>query len=269
MISGEKIQELCDVYCGLQEDFDYNPRIRSQTQKHMHLDKIRSWNNPRKIFCYTHRLDQFMQSLPFLQNPFILVSHNSDDHVTEKYLPLLQYPKLLFWHAQNLLLSHPKLGHLPIGLANSMWPHGNQETLAAVVEQAYEKTHSIFFGFSLHTNPSERIPCYEALKDKLTWQPTVGFQQYLETIATYKYAICPPGNGVDCHRIWECLYLGVIPILLRSPFTERLPFPCYIVDRWEELDIERLLQLYLPPKIRLSLEQIESCINEGRDYFRI
>ena len=266
MISGERIQELCDVYCGMQEDFDYNPRIRSQTQKHMQLDRVSSWNNPRKIFCYTHRLDDFMTILPFIQNEFILVTHNSDTNVTEKYLPLLQHSKLLFWHAQNVLFSHPKLGRIPIGLANSMWPHGNQEVLAHVIAKKHAKTNSIFFNFSVHTNPSERITCYEALKDKLPWQPTVDFKEYLETMATYKYAICPPGNGVDCHRIWECLYLDVIPIVLRSPFTERIPFPCYIVDRWEDLDVERLLQIYLPPD-QVSFEQLEVCINEAKDFF--
>ena len=25
--------------------------------------------------------------------------------------------------------------------------------------------------------------------------------------------ISPPGNSVDCHRIWESIYLGVIPIV--------------------------------------------------------
>jgi len=269
MISGERIQELCDVYCGMQDDLDYNPRIRSQVHKHVHIDRIvSSWNNPRKIFCYTHRLDDFMKILPCIENEFILVSHNSDHNVTEKYLPLVQHPKLIFWHAQNVLFSHPKLGCIPIGLANSMWPHGNEEVMREVIGRKYEKTNSIFFNFSVYTNPSERILCYEALKNKLVWQPTVEFKEYLETMATYKYAICPPGNGVDCHRIWECIYLGVIPILLRSPFTERLPFSCVVLDSWEEVDVEDLIQNYTPSQYSLSFERLEVCMNESNDFFR-
>ena len=35
-------------------------------------------------------------------------------------------------------------------------------------------------------------------------------------LSYYKFAICPEGNGVDCHRIWECIYLGVVPIIIDS-----------------------------------------------------
>ena len=269
MISGEQIQELCDIYCGLKEDFEYNPRIRKQVKKHMDLSTvITSWNNPRKIFCYTHRLDHFMEILPSIQNNFILISHNSDGNVTEKYLPLLQHPKLLFWHAQNVLLSHPKLGCIPIGLANSMWPHGNQEIMLDVITRKNEKINSVFFNFSGHTNPSERMYCYDALKDKLVWQPTVRFQEYLETMSTYKYAICPPGNGIDCHRIWECIYLGVIPILLRSPCTEKIhtKFPSVLLDRWEDFN-EELIRAYKSPMYDVSFEQLKGCIEQCIKFF--
>ena len=30
IITGEKIQQLCDVYFGLKEDFDFNPVIKKQ-----------------------------------------------------------------------------------------------------------------------------------------------------------------------------------------------------------------------------------------------
>jgi hypothetical protein len=33
IITGEKIQQLCDVYFGLKEDFDFNPVIKKQIIK--------------------------------------------------------------------------------------------------------------------------------------------------------------------------------------------------------------------------------------------
>jgi len=50
IVTGERLQELCDVYCGLPEDFHYNPVISKQITKHMdisHLDAL--WNNPSLI----------------------------------------------------------------------------------------------------------------------------------------------------------------------------------------------------------------------------
>lgn len=270
MISGERIQELCDVYCGHQDDFNRNPRIRGQQEKQICLERLREpWNNPSRIFCYSHCLKEFMGLLPLLRNEFTLLSHNEDTNITEAYLPLLDSPKLLFWHAQNVMIKHPKLGGLPIGIANAMWPHGNQDILQEVCSKGIQKTNSIFFNFSIWTNRTERTACYEQLKGKVSWNESQDFRPYLETLATYKYAISPPGNGIDCHRIWECIYLGVIPIVLRSTFTERLDrvFPCVLLDKWEDFNEASLLQMYLAPQYDVSFHKLRECIEQGKDFF--
>jgi hypothetical protein len=38
-----------------------------------------------------------------------------------------------------------------------------------------------------------------------------------QDFATADYVASPRGNGLDCHRFWEGLYLGVTPIVERSP----------------------------------------------------
>ena len=52
------------------------------------------------------------------------------------------------------------------------------------------------------------------------------------------FTISPPGNGYDCHRTYENLALGNIPILLRTPlcddgFFERVG--CIVVDNYSEI----------------------------------
>ena len=34
--------------------------------------------------------------------------------------------------------------------------------------------------------------------------------------------ICPQGNGVDCHRNWEVLYLGRVPVMKKSEYLQEL-----------------------------------------------
>ena len=34
--------------------------------------------------------------------------------------------------------------------------------------------------------------------------------------------ICPQGNGVDCHRNWEVLYLKRVPIMKKSKYLQEL-----------------------------------------------
>jgi hypothetical protein len=55
-------------------------------------------------------------------------------------------------------------------------------------------------------------------------------------MAEYTYCICPNGNGVDTHRMWEALYLNVVPILLENEFSKNIRtmgYPCILVESWE------------------------------------
>ena len=42
---------------------------------------------------------------------------------------------------------------------------------------------------------------------------------YLETLQRFHFVVSPPGFGEDCHRTWEALMCGVVPILLRTPIV--------------------------------------------------
>ena len=37
-----------------------------------------------------------------------------------------------------------------------------------------------------------------------------------EQYRSFVFGLSPRGNGVDCHRTWEMLYFGMIPVMLRS-----------------------------------------------------
>ena len=54
----------------------------------------------------------------------------------------------------------------------------------------------------------------------------------LETYARAQFVLSPRGNGVDCHRTWDVLAVGAIPVVLRhgpafdavfTPIHERQP----------------------------------------------
>jgi hypothetical protein len=172
------------------------------------------------------------------------------------------------------MFHHPKLGGLPIGIANSTWSHGNLNVLHTIKSKNVSKCSDIYFYFGINTNYNERNSCYEIIRNKgLIFGKQLSFEPYLETLATYKYAICPPGNGVDCHRMWECFYLNVIPIVKRSVFTEKMAsiLPCVILNDWIDLDIQQLLSTYVPPTYsnKLDIAHIKYCICNNIDYFSV
>jgi hypothetical protein len=101
------------------------------------------------------------------------------------------------------------------------------------------KTKSVYFFFNLNTHPS-RYYCYHQLKDKLVWNTKKNKEDYFIELASHKYAICPRGNGLDTHRIWECLYLNVIPIIIETDDLKISNLPIIILKNWDEFDINNL-----------------------------
>jgi hypothetical protein len=59
----------------------------------------------------------------------------------------------------------------------------------------------------------------------------------------YSFVLSPHGNGLDCHRTWESLVLGCIPIVKSSLIDDLYEdLPVLIVKAWQEINKELLLQ---------------------------
>lgn len=200
-------------------------------------------NKPKVIFLFTDWVEAFKQSiLPKIDWQFKLITHNADMGVYEKDLDLLNDERLVRWFGMNCHLQHSKLTPIPIGIANKKWPHGNEELLQKVIDLNLPKIDRIYCNFDPNTNPSRRV----ILKD-LQPRNDIDFEhnnlnqeEYWKRLASYKYVISPPGNSVDCHRVWESIYLNTIPICLSS--TELSTFNLNFVDSYNKIN-PRLLSI--------------------------
>jgi hypothetical protein len=244
IISGEKIQLKCDYFIGTRSDIDYNPKIREYILSfpNTFIDINGNFNETNsekcKFFCYTHilynNLDKLVSILSSIPYPFEIYFHNSDGNFLQShYNTLKEIKNITKIHSQNNTVKEVET--LPIGQANAQWPHGNYDVLLKTSQNLKEKTNFIYFNFNVGTNRSKRQICKDVLS-YLPWVPDTPYENYIELLATYKYCICPEGNGLDSHRFWECMYLDVIPICLKNDWTERnkdLPF--IILDDWSEL----------------------------------
>ena len=96
----------------------------------------------------------------------------------------------------------------------------------------------ILAAFTKATN-GVRGQIYDLL-GKLDVIVTTGFSgtqdQWYETLGDHRLVLCPRGNGLDTHRVWETLYVGRIPVVAASAMDavfERLPV--IILGSWDEL----------------------------------
>jgi hypothetical protein len=99
--------------------------------------------------------------------------------------------------------------------------------------------------------------------------------RYYSRIASHRFVLSPEGNGVDCYRTWEALYLGAIPIVMVSPtmsafgdlpilFTEDYSelTEAYLERRWEEMsrrafEIDPLMSSHYLQRFLTSVGMLE------------
>lgn len=71
------------------------------------------------------------------------------------------------------------------------------------------------------------------------------FRTYLDDMLHSKFVLSPRGNGLDCHRTWEALLMGAIPIVKSSNIDSLFEdLPVLIVSEWDEVTEEFLNEKY-------------------------
>ncbi|CAF1487310.1 unnamed protein product [Rotaria sp. Silwood1] len=205
------------------------------------------------VFVKADMFSSFFGS-PFnsIQNPFVLVTHNSDFSAPSNYETYLSNPKILIWYASNPSVeNHEKLYPIPIGLPNTRWTHGNLNKLTFAAENYRkpwsQRTSLLYMNFALETNRVERekallqaskIENAQIIKNRIT------FDTYLQQIGNAKFVLSPPGNGLDCHRTWEALLMGAVPIVRQSGLDPLfVKTRSVVVDDWSKVTQNFLLSL--------------------------
>lgn len=213
------------------------------------------------IFLKTDYAPRFFDELHSKINAeYILITHNSDlspiylkaiDHpwLGYDFSQYLDDPKLIVWFAQNIDYTHPKLKPLPIGVSNNYNKHGKVELFFNAVRDLpnfKSRANKIYLNFTLSTNGNVRQVALNFFKDK-----SYGYladvkapELYLEDLKHFNYVLSPEGNGVDCHRTWEALLMGCIPIVKHSIIDSLFEdLPVILVNDWHEVT-EELLKNY-------------------------
>lgn len=253
-------------------------KISNPTSESQRVPDTFPTHSGQSIYCHPTALKNFIQSyLPKIQYPFVLVSGDSDmtvptDCQSESNI-LLVHPLLLCWYSQNCTSPSDKLKQLPIGLdfhtlseRNHIW--GLKQTL--------QQQESMLM--SIRSSARERLPiCYSNFHFLMTtrygydrklamttipqnlifYEPRkIPRDQSWRNMIKYKYVVSPHGNGLDCHRTWEALALGCIPIVKTSPLDPMFEgLSVLIVKDWKDITKE-LLDSYnstgTPEKLTLS-----------------
>jgi len=194
-----------------------------------------------------------------INNSFILITGDSD-LTTSGNKELLDNKYLLHWFSQNCDIKNPKTSVLPIGLdyhtiatyphwgSNRISPEEQEKELNEIREIAVKKENKIFTNFHLNINSAARERLYKELKGSNLFF----FQEKpLSRIETWKiqkkynFVFSPAGVGMDCHRTWEALILGCIPIVETSFLDDFYSeFPIVIIKTPADITEDNLINWF-------------------------
>lgn len=217
---------------------------------------LRVWRTPYdvdhgdRVFLRHEMIDFFLRNRPLAK--VVLVVHNSDQTFTDSDFYRVQ-PFVIKVYAVNCesRLAVP----IPLGFRDHQFTtHSLLYQVRAEPQPA--RTIPVLLNFLIATNAPVRQAVYDLFKDKpfchsdpeylhmeygksLTFSDTDVVRKradFYRTLKRSRFAICPPGNGRDTHRVYECLFFGVIPIV-KTSFLDPLyrQFPVWIVNDWSEV----------------------------------
>ena len=236
------------------DSYPYLTGMGLRARSHMIFDEFQQ-DSPSKIvkdgqvvFLKTDLIDVFFRNVVHLiKHKFKIITQNSSLGVEKRHALYLNNEKVLVWYAQNANFHHPKLQSVPLGIANARWPHGNIKEIEDVKSQKNPKEYLVYMNFDVKTNPIKRKKILDIFenKDYVLKAQKKPFKEYLTDLSRSKFTISPPGHGIDCHRIWESIAVGTIPIVENCHnISFHTKCPIMIIDDWSVLSKEYLEHKY-------------------------
>lgn len=96
-------------------------------------------------------------------------------------------------------------------------------------------------------DPPNRESIIQTLKENGISNQHVDTQQYFEALPRHKFIISPEGNGIDCHRHYEALMAGSIPVVEYNSDLQHKYGDCpilYTNNSYQDITAEYLETMY-------------------------
>lgn len=211
-------------------------------------------------------LDYFEQLIQMLkQNPpvnkFILITHNSDQKFTLNHLTQIK-PYITHIYPINCSIQDPSITPIPLGFVDDK--HKPHYKFEQICKTQFNKDILCYMNFAINTNPVKRQECWDTFVNKewIKHESNVTPEDFYKQVVKSKYVLSPEGTGIDCHRIYESLYLGTIPILKTSELDYfYVNLPVIIVNSWDEITQE-----FLEYNYELYKTKLDNWINTNPDW---
>lgn len=144
---------------------------------------------------------------------------------------------LKHWYTTNCAIKDSRVTCIPFGLNDDGPGLGMLPSF-----RGREKTGFLYINFQ--DNTIDRVDLKRYFKDKpwVTFRDNASLpvDQYLDEVASHKFVLSPLGNGLDCYRTYEAMYLGSVPLIQHCTFGDNLAKLCLPFTQLHDMIISEL-----------------------------
>ena len=174
---------------------------------------------------------------------FSIILHNHDIVPSRGFFSALERLSMKCY-CPNVIENDFGVVPIPLGIENRYFQKNGivrhfPKSRESLIHSIETRPIGIFASFNIQTNGKER---QEAADSVIRFghefnQSRIRPREFRRMLANSLFVVSPPGNGIDCHRTWEAIYFGAIPVVKRKKLAESIynDLPIYVVDDWSEI----------------------------------
>jgi len=198
------------------------------------------------IFCKTDFIGYLFNNIKDSKQKYNLITHHSDYPIDESRWNL-KPSCIKKWFAINPTVEHSDLIAIPLGLKTHKGDYLESKYMTCWFAENFRplkenfKSNTVYCNWNItNINRKEILNVLKINKINYIQDANLPFNEYIKRMSQSKFVISPPGNGIDCHRTWEALYVGCIPIVLKNHIYKDWNLPILQVNDFGEITQELL-----------------------------
>lgn len=198
----------------------------------------------KSIFVRGDQLDFLLLNYGNFIKAKVIISGNSDHNFT--YDSILPKTVRLFLCQNGSTYQQNGSKTLPIGLENLRLGRAGQPRFHSFTKTRKNDSKVLLPPMS-PTNVIRKKLLSEAQSLPDMFDVALEFlmeREYFKLVRQYRFILCCEGNGFDTHRLWETLYQGSFPVILRTEWSitlEYLGLPILFIEDLQEINSDLLI----------------------------
>ena len=201
--------------------------------------------NSEIIFCPSHLLDKMLENYSGKINAKVIICSHSDHEFHDKINNLPSSVRLVL--LTNSFISDNKvIFTLPMGIENLKIGMNGMKSFFRF-SGVTTRLNSVLFGPFSPTHPVRSKIVNQFLVSDGPWKiimTRLHPKKYSKLASKYQFIACIRGNSVESHRLWESLYRGSTPLLLKDKWSKSLLYlnlPILYVNSWSPEAIKEIV----------------------------